>query len=140
MEFGEIAIGEIHTQAKSRDDIPAVLKGIQQMYTNPQLHQRIFTLLTEQVRPGINLKVGRPGMDLWRVLVLAVAKQGLGCDYDRLQELANRRQTVREMLGHSDGFYAEWTSYYQLSRRCCECRGACNAGLLDFDFTCYAVQ
>lgn len=51
----------------------------------------------------------RLGNDLWRVLVLAILKQGLGCDYDRLQELANRRQTVREMLGYSDGFYAERT-------------------------------
>ena len=84
------------------------------MYTNLQLRQRIFALLTEQVRPGINLKVGRLGKDLWRELVLAILKQGLGCDYDRLQELANRRQTVREMLGHSNGFYAERTSHYQL--------------------------
>ena len=84
------------------------------MYTNLQLRQRISALLTEQVRPGINLKVGRLGMNLWRVLILVVLKQELGCDYDRLQELANRRQTVREMLGHSDGFYAERTSHYQL--------------------------
>ena len=84
------------------------------MYTNPQLRQRIFVLLTEQVRPSINLKMGCPGNDLWRELVLAILKQGLGCDYDRLQELANRRQTVREMLGHSDGFNAERTSHYQL--------------------------
>ena len=89
MEFGEIAIGEIHIEAKSWDDIPAVLKGIQQIYTNPQLRQRIFALLIEQVRPSINLKMRRPGMDLWRVLVLAVLKQGLGCDYDRLQEIAD---------------------------------------------------
>ena len=84
------------------------------MHTDPKLRQRIFVLLTEQVRPGINLKMGRPSMNLWRVLVLAILKQGLGCDYDCLQELANRRQTVREMLGHSDGFYAERTSHYQL--------------------------
>ena len=84
------------------------------MYTNPQLRQRIFVLLTEQVRPGINLKMGCSGNDLWRVLVLAILKQGLGCDYDCLQELANRRQTVREMLGRSDGFNAERTSHYQL--------------------------
>ena len=48
------------------------------MYMNPQLRQRIFALLTEQVRPGINLKMGCPGLDLWRVLVLAILKQGLG--------------------------------------------------------------
>ena len=89
------------------------------MYTDPKLRQRIFVLLTEQVRPGIKLKMGCPGKDFWRVLVLAILKQGLGCDYDCLQELANRRQAVREMLGHSDGFYVERTSHYQLSRRCC---------------------
>ena len=89
-EFGEIVIGEIHIEAKLREDNHAVLKGIQHIYTNPQLRQRIFALLTEQVRPSINLKMRRPGMDLWPVLVLAVLKQGLGCDYDRLQEVTNQ--------------------------------------------------
>ena len=84
------------------------------MYTDPKLRQRIFALLTEQVRPGINLKMGCPGNDLWRVLVLAILKQGFGCDYDRLQDLASQCQTVREMLGHSDGFNAERASHYQL--------------------------
>ena len=114
MEFGEAAIGEIDIDAKSRDDIPALLRGIQHIYTTPQIRKKIFSLLQEQVRPGINLKVGRPGMDLWRVFVLAVVKQGLGCDYDRLQELANQHQTVRKMLGHSTGFYEDKTGYYQL--------------------------
>ena len=84
------------------------------MYTDPKLRQRIFAPLTEQVRPDINLKMGCPGNDLWRVLVLAILKQGLGCDYDCLQELANQRQTVLEILGHRDGFNAERTSHYQL--------------------------
>ena len=35
MEFGEIAIGEIHIEAKSRDDLPAVRKGIQHMLRIP---------------------------------------------------------------------------------------------------------
>ena len=78
MEIGEIAIGEIHIEAKSRDDIPAVLKGIQHIYTGRQIHRRIFALLTEQVRPGINLKMGRPGMDLWRVIGFCGSETGIG--------------------------------------------------------------
>ena len=35
MEIGEIAIGEIHIEAKSRDDLPAILKGFQHIYTDP---------------------------------------------------------------------------------------------------------
>ena len=95
MEFGEVAIGEIDIDAKSRDDIPAVLKGIQHIYTNRQMRQKIFSFLQEQVRPGINLKVGRPDMDLWRVLVLAVLKQGLGCDYDTTDCRSLRTSTRR---------------------------------------------
>ena len=38
-------------------------------------------------------------MDLWRILVLAILKQGLNCDYDRLAELANEHATLRQMLG-----------------------------------------
>ena len=87
MHFGEIAIAQIEIDSKSRDDIAAVLKGLQHIYTNPPLRERVFALLLEQVRPGVDLKVGRPGMDLWRIFVLAVLKQGLGCDFDRLQSL-----------------------------------------------------
>ena len=114
MHFGEIAIAQIEIDSKSRDDIPAVLKGLQHIYTNAPLRERVFALLLEQVRPGVDLKVGRPGMDLWRIFVLAVLKQGLGCDFDRLQELANQHQTVRQMLGHGDGFRKDQTSDYQL--------------------------
>jgi len=40
-------------------------------------------------------------MELWQVFVLATLKLGLNCDFDRLQELANHHNTLREMLGHS---------------------------------------
>ena len=37
---------------------------------------------------------------MWRVLVMAILKQGLRCDYDRVHELVNQHRTVREFLGH----------------------------------------
>ena len=36
------------------------------------------------------------------MLVLGVLKQGLGCDFDRLHDLANNHRTVRAMLAHGD--------------------------------------
>ena len=46
-------------------------------------------------------------MTFWAILVLGVLKdglvrrhRGLGCDYDRLQELANEHMTLRQMLQH----------------------------------------
>ena len=50
-------------------------------------------------------------MALWRILVMGVLKQGLGCDFDRVQELANQHRTVREFLGH--GAFAQ-DEVYQL--------------------------
>ena len=44
--------------------------------------------------------------------MLAVVKQGLGCDFDRLQELANEHRTLRRMLGH--GGWIESGSEFQL--------------------------
>ena len=41
-------------------------------------------------------------MHLWRIFVLAILKQGLNCDFDRLQQYANHHDTVRQMLGHGD--------------------------------------
>ena len=62
----------------------------------------MFALLDEHVLPETDREVGRPGMALWRILVLGVLKQGLGCDFDRLHDLANHHETVRAFLGHGD--------------------------------------
>ncbi len=101
VRLGEIAIEDIEIDAVCRDDIPAVLRGIQHLYCNEELRQQVFDLLDAHFLPGVDRGLGRPGMDLWRIFVLATLKQGIRCDYDRLQDLANRHGTVREMLGHS---------------------------------------
>ncbi len=99
---GQAPIGSIWIDPKSRDDIPAVLKGLQHLWCDEELRGRLFDLLEEHVLPGTDRQVGRPGMELWRILVLGVLKQGLGCDFDRLQELANQHATVRSFLGHAE--------------------------------------
>ncbi len=101
MDLGEVGIADIDLDLKSRDDIPAILLGLQYLYSNQETRTALFSLLEEH--PGIDRGVGRPGMALWRILVLGVLKQGLGCDFDRVQELANQHRTVREFLGHGLG-------------------------------------
>ena len=109
MQFGQVAIGDIWLDPKSRDDIPAVLKGLQHLYV--ERRGELFGLLEAHIRPGTDRTVGRPGMDLWRILVLGVLKQGLGCGFDRLHDLANNHRTVRAMLAHGD--FAD-ESHYEL--------------------------
>ena len=118
MALGQIPIADIQFDASSRDDIPAVLRGLQHLYCDDELRQQVFDLLEQQLlqRSGtdadadaapaarINPDVGRPGLQLWQVVVLAVLKQGLNCDYDRLAELASKHLDVRRMLGLPEGF------------------------------------
>ena len=99
-ELGGTFIADIVINPKSRDDIPALLIGLKHLYMNEQIRAKVFALLDAQVNPRARKDTGRPGMALWRILVLAILKQGLGCDYDRVTELANEHGTLRQMLGH----------------------------------------
>ena len=109
--FGEIRIEEIRLDAKSRDDIPALLIGLQYLYSDEAFRERLFGLLDQYILPGTSRKTGRPGMEMWRILVMGVIKQGLGCDFDRLHELVNQHQTLRQFLGHPKA----WDDYqYEL--------------------------
>ena len=101
MELGEIRIEDIELDLKSRDDIPALLLGLQFLYSDETFRGRLFALMDEYMLPGIDRKVGRPGMEMWRIVVMGVVKQGLGCDFDRLHELVNEHRTLRRFLGHS---------------------------------------
>jgi transposase, IS5 family len=100
MHFGEVDISKIVFDPKSRDDIPKILKGLQFLYTNIPLRTSIFQLLESQIAPQVSKSNGRPGMALWPILVCGVIRLDLNCDYDRLHELVNHHDTLREILGH----------------------------------------
>ena len=108
MQFGEVDIATIILNPKSRDDIPQLLRGLQCIYINTALRERVFTILQEVLPKRVgaegkaSAKTGRPGMEQWKILVLGVLRLGLNADYDRIQELANEHKTIRQMLGHSD--------------------------------------
>ncbi len=100
LQFGEVNIADITLDARSRDDIPAILKGLQYIYVTETVREKVFAALKETLDPSVSTTVGRPGMALWEIFVLATLKLGLNCDFDRLQELANEHKTLRQMLGH----------------------------------------
>ena len=102
MELGEVRIEDIDLDLKSRDDIPALLIGLQHLYRDEAFRSRLFALMDEHILPGVDRTTGRPGMEMWRILVMGVVKQGLGCDFDRLRELVNEHKTLRRFLGHAD--------------------------------------
>jgi hypothetical protein len=110
MTIGEVDISQIKFDPKSRDDIPKILKGLQHLYMNLPLREQIFKLLEAEISPSVSKRCGRPGMELWKIFVCGVLRLDLNEDYDRLHDLVNHHDTIREMLGHSeyDGAYYQY--------------------------------
>ena len=93
-------ITDVELDPDSRDDIPQLLLGLQYLYMNPALREQVLQLLDEMIPEEIDRNTGRPGMVLWRILVMGVLRLNLNWDYDRLCEMVNQHRTIRQMLGH----------------------------------------
>ena len=113
--LSQTAVEEMEFDPHCRDDIPAVIPGLQHIYSNAPLRESVFRLLeptlpdapgdekaaagTEARNPGPN--VGRTGMDFREIFVLAVPQQSTNYDYDSLEDLANNYRQVRQIIGCS---------------------------------------
>jgi hypothetical protein len=100
LQLGESDIANIQFDPRSRDDVPQLLRGLQYLYTNEEVRTQVFQVLDELVPEDVDANNGRPGMHLWKVLVMGVLRLNLNWDYDRLLEMVNQHKTIREMLGH----------------------------------------
>ena len=99
---GSIPIEDVKPYAKSRDDTPALPVGLQAVYRDEAPRNELFALLDKHILLDRSRDTGRPGMDLRAVLAVGVLKQGLRCDCDRLQDLADGHLKIRQMLGHGN--------------------------------------
>lgn len=105
LKFGEVPIGDIWIDLTSRDEVPKVLIGLQSIYCDPEVRQKVFSALKELIPDNIDSHNGRPGMDLWKILVLGCVRLNCNWDFDKLQDTADNHKTLRLMLGHtSDDF------------------------------------
>jgi len=109
MEIWKKDIANIKFDLQSRDEIPKLLMGLQYIYRTASIRKKVFEVL-KQIVPKKNHETGRPGMDLWKILVLGTLRLNCNWDFDKVHEIANNHTKVREMMGHSktdfDGQYA----------------------------------
>jgi hypothetical protein len=101
LKFGQRDIDKICIDIHSRDEIPQLLIGLQAIYCNKSLRENVFKILESIVPDNTSATNGRPGMDLWKILVLGAIRLNCNFDYDKLLELANEHKCIREFLGHS---------------------------------------
>lgn len=101
LKFGQVDISNIELDPRSRDEIPQLLAGLQAIYTDRQTRNNVFAILTDIIPDNTDSGNGRPGMDLWSILVLGTLRLNCNWDYDKVLEIANNHKTVREFLGHT---------------------------------------
>jgi len=102
-KLGEVDISAIEFDLQSRDEIPRLLMGLQYIYCATEVRRKVFRILQEMIAPQTDRDNGRPGMQLWAILVLGMLRLNCNWDYDKLKEMADNHQTLRQMLGHGIG-------------------------------------
>lgn len=100
-DLGQTPIDQVVIPLKSRDELPPILTGLQWIFRTPGLHEDVFALLEGKLQGAKATHTGRPGMDLWQVLVLGVVRLGLDCNFDRMEHIANFDSLVRSLMGIS---------------------------------------
>ena len=100
MKMNAVDISQIKFDLHSRDEIPKLLMGLQYIYCNMELKEKVFKILEDIIPEGTDHNNGRPGMELWKILVLGTIRLNCNWDFDKLQEIANNHKTLRQMLGH----------------------------------------
>jgi hypothetical protein len=101
LKFGQVDITNIELDLRSRDEIPQLLLGLQAIYSDRPTRRKVFDILQQIIPDDTDTDNGRPGMDLWSILVLGTLRINCNWDYDKLLEIANNHKTVREFLGHT---------------------------------------
>jgi hypothetical protein len=101
LKIGQVDISNIEIDLNCRDEIPQLLMGLKAIYSDRNLRNEVFKILKGIVPENIDAGTGRPGMDLWKILVLGALRLNCNWDYDKLHNIANNHKKVREFLGHT---------------------------------------
>ena len=98
LKIGQRDIPSIEIDLDCRDEIFQVLLGLQHVYSDRELRERVFSILETIVPADVDAKNGRPGMDLWKIPVLGTLRLNCNWDCDKLHDIANNHLKIREFL------------------------------------------
>ncbi len=117
--FDTTPIDLVKLNLDCRDEIIPVLRGLQQIYVDPILRNKILDLVAESVNRGSRKDRGREGLGYWQILVLASVRLGCNLDYDKLQDLAEQHRKLRQIMGIGDWAKEETISWKRIRDNVC---------------------
>jgi len=69
LKIEEQNIPKIKSDLRSRDEIPELLTGLQYIYCNTEIREQVSDILQGVIPEGTDSENGRPGTDLWKILI-----------------------------------------------------------------------
>jgi hypothetical protein len=97
LELGQLLIEDTPTP-RSRDGMADLVVALRELYKKKVYRDRILDILEAKLVTGKPCG-GRPGMDLWRLFVLAQIRLSKRLNYDELHLHANYNKLVRQVMG-----------------------------------------
>lgn len=143
LKFGQVSIADILIDLNDRDELPQLFIGLQAINANIEIRDAIFKILLESFEEQVDLKNGRPGMDIWTILVLGVVRLICNWNFDKLRDIVNNHFTLRLMLGHlpdDRSCYALQTLIDNITRFTPEVLNKINQVIVNYGHTIFKKQ
>ncbi len=80
LKFDQVDISSIELELRFQDEIPQLLTGMQAIDANRETRNNVFAILENSIPDNTDAENGRPGMDLWSILMLGTLR--LNCHWD----------------------------------------------------------
>jgi hypothetical protein len=101
LKIGQIDIPNLQIDINCRDEISQLLLGLQAIYSDKEIRDKVFEILKGIIPRKVDAGNGRPGMDLWKILVLGTLRLNCNWDYDKVHNISNNHMEIRGFLGHT---------------------------------------
>lgn len=101
LKIGQIDISNLQIDINCRDEISQLLLGLQAIYSDKEIRDKVFEILKGIIPRKVDAENGRPGMDLWKILVLGTLRLNCNWDYDKVHNISNNHMEIRRFLGHT---------------------------------------
>lgn len=100
LTFFQTPIDELEFDLYSRDQMPKLLLGIQEVYKDQESMAKILKLIQKDLKAHLSeLQKRIAGLSAWEVFVLICLRQNGNYDYDQIGDLATNHATLRAVMG-----------------------------------------
>ena len=102
LQLDATPITEIMLDVQCRDPLIPILRGLQHLYSQPQIREQALQLVADDVLGDADPNQGRQCLTLWQIFVLSATRLVANLTYDHLQYLSGNDRNLRALFQVGD--------------------------------------